>query len=69
MNTGRSICARLIDHLPTRGFRKRLEQYEGNRRVRSLPYRDQLLRLVFAQLTRGEMSRYIVACLRAMDGR
>ena len=69
MNTGRSIFAQLIDHLPIRDFRKCVERYDGNRRIRSFSCWDQLLCLVFAQLTYRESLRDIVACLRAVDGR
>jgi hypothetical protein len=69
MNNGRSVFAQLIDHLPIRDFRKCVERYDGNRRVRSFSCWDQLLCLVFAQLTYRESLRDIVACLRAVDGR
>ena len=69
MNNGRSIFAQLIDHLPIRDFRKCVERYDGNHRVRSFSCWDQLLCLVFAQLTYRESLRDIVACLRAVDGR
>ena len=69
MNHGRSIFAQLIDHLPIRDFRKCVERYDGNRRVRSFSCWDQLLCLVFAQLTCRESLRDIVACLRSVDGR
>jgi hypothetical protein len=69
MNTGRSIFAQLIDHLPIRDFRRCVERYDGNHRVRSFSCWDQLLCLVFAQLTYRESLRDIVACLRAVDGR
>jgi hypothetical protein len=69
MNHGRSIFAQLIDHLPIREFRKCVDRYDGNRRVRSFSCWDQLLCLVFAQLTCRESLRDIVACLRSVDGR
>jgi hypothetical protein len=69
MNHGRSIFAQLIDHLPIRDFRKCVDRYDGNRRVRSFSCWDQLLCLVFAQLAGRESLRDIVACLRAVDGR
>ena len=69
MNSGRSIFAQLIDHLPIREFRKYVDRYDGNRRVRSFSFWDQLLCLVFAQLTCRESLRDIVACLRSVDGR
>jgi hypothetical protein len=69
MNHGRSIFAQLIDHLPIRDFRTCVERYDGNHRVRSFSCWNQLLCLVFAQLTYRESLRDIVACLRAVDSR
>ncbi len=69
MNHGRSIFAQLIAHLPIREFRRCVDRYGGNHRVRRFSCWDQLLCLVFAQLTCRESLRDIVACLRAVDGR
>ena len=69
MNHGRSIFAQLIAHLPIREFRRCVDRYGGNRRIRRFSCWDQLLCLVFAQLTCRESLRDIVACLRAVDGR
>ena len=60
MNHGRSIFAQLIDHLPVHEFRKCVDRYDGNHRVRSFSCWDQLLCLAFAQLTYRESLRDIV---------
>jgi len=67
MNTGRSIFAQLIAHLPIRDFRKCVARYDGNRRVRHFSCWDQYLCLAFAQLTYRESLRDIEACLRALQ--
>lgn len=69
MNEGRSIFAQLVEHLPIRDFRKCVERYDGNYRVRRFSCWDQLLCMLFAQLTFRESLRDIEACLRAVDGR
>lgn len=69
MNSGQSLFSQLIDHLPSHEFRKCVERYAGNRRVRSFSCWDQFLCMVFAQLTYRESLRDIVACLRSQQRR
>ena len=69
MNEGRPIFAQLIEHLPTRQFRRIVSRYGGNRRVRSFSCWDQFLCMTFAQLTYREGLRDIEACLRAQGAR
>ena len=69
MNTGRTLFAQVIKFLPRYEFQKCVTRYDGDRRVRSFTCWDQLLCLIFAQLTCRESLRDIVACLRAVDGR
>jgi hypothetical protein len=69
MNSGQSLFSQLIDHLPDHEFRKCVERYRGNHRVRSFSCWDQLLCMMFAQLTYRESLRDIVACLRAQQRR
>ncbi len=69
MNHGRSIFAQLVEHLPIREFRKCVDRYRGNHRVRRFSCWDQFLCMLFAQLTFRESLRDIEACLRAVDGR
>ena len=69
MHTGRMLFAQVIEYVPRYEFQKCVARYRGNHRVRSFTCWDQLLCLIFAQLTYRESLRDIVACLRAVDGR
>ena len=66
MNIGQTIFSQLIDFLPAHEFRKCVAQYNGNRRVRSFSCWDQLLCMIFAQLTYRESLRDIVTCLGSL---
>lgn len=66
MNSGRLIFSQLMDFLPMHEFRRCIERYEGNKRVRSFSCWDQFLCMAFAQLTYRESLRDIEACLRAV---
>jgi len=65
MNTGRTIFSQLMDFLPIHEFRKCVERYRGNYKIRSFSCWDQFLCLAFAQLTYRESLRDIQVCLRA----
>jgi hypothetical protein len=69
MHSGRPVFAQLIDHLPSYEFRKCVERYGGNWRVRSFSCWDQFLCMAFAQLTYRESLRDLVVCLRALPTR
>jgi hypothetical protein len=69
MNSGQSLFSQLIDHLPSHEFRKCVQRYAGNHRVRSFSCWDQFLCMAFAQLTFRESLRDIVACLRSQERR
>ncbi len=69
MNSGRTIFAQLVEHLPIHEFRRCVARYGGNRRTRTFSCWDQFLCLAFAQLTYRESLRDIVACLRSFPGR
>lgn len=66
MNSGRLIFSQLMDFLPMHEFRRCIERYEGNKRMRSFSCWDQYLCMAFAQLTYRESLRDIEACLRAV---
>lgn len=53
-----------MDFLPEYEFRKCVEQYNGNYKIKSFSCWDQFLSLAFAQLTYRESLRDIEACLR-----
>ena len=67
MNKGGTVFAQVLDFLPTHQFRRCVDQYQGNYRVRSFTCFDQYLCMAFAQLTYRESLRDIECCLRAMD--
>jgi IS4 transposase len=67
MHCGRTIFAQLLSFLPDREFRRCVERYHGNKRVRSFPCWDQFLALAFAQLTYRESLRDIEACLGSLE--
>ena len=67
MNSGKTIFAQLMDFLPVYEFRKGVEQYNGNYKMKSFSCWDQFLCLAFAQLTYRESLRDIEACLRAQQ--
>ena len=66
MNSGRSVFSQLIDFLPLKEFRRCVERYAGNHRVRSFSCWDQFLCMAFAQLSYRESLRDLESCLRAM---
>jgi transposase len=69
MNQGRTLFAQLLDHAPHTAFRRCVERYGGNHRVRSFTCWDQFLCMAFAQLTYRESLRDIEACLNASPER
>ena len=69
MNQGRTVFAQLMELLPRRAFDNAVARYRGDRRVRSLTCMDQLLCMVFAQLTGRSSLRETVACLEALGSR
>ena len=69
MNQGRSVFSQLISFLPDREFRRCVERYQGDIRLRGFSCWDQYLAMAFAQLTYRESLRDIEACLRSMQGK
>jgi hypothetical protein len=65
MNSGKTIFAQLMDLVPPYEFRKCVERYGGNYKMKSFSCWDQFLCMAFAQLTFRESLRDIQACLRA----
>jgi len=69
MNQGRTVFSQLISFLPDREFRRCVERYRGDIRLRGFSCWDQYLAMAFAQLTYRESLRDIEACLRSMQGK
>jgi len=65
MNTGRTVFSQLIDYLPQHAFRKCVQRYHGDYKVKSFTCYDQFLCLAFAQLTYRESLRDIEVCMKA----
>ncbi len=69
MNRGRTVFAQLLELLPRRAFQNAVRRYGGRRRVRALTCMDQLLAMVFAQVTGRASLRETVLCLKALGPR
>ena len=69
MNHGRCIFAQLVELVPRRAFENAVSRYRGDRRVRALSCMDQLLCMIFAQLTGRSSLRETVSCLTALGPR
>jgi hypothetical protein len=69
MNQGRTVFAQLLDFLPRRAFESAIERRRRSTRPLSLSCMDQLLCMVFAQLTGRSSLRETVTCLRAIGSR
>src|SRR6185436_7860857 len=59
------VFAQLMEQLPRHEFRKCVERYKGNFRVRTFSCWDQFLCMAFAQVTYRESLRDIQTCLRS----
>ena len=66
MNTGKTIFAQVMEHLPLPEFRKCVQRYSGDYKAKTFSCLDQFLVMAFAQLSYRESLRDIEACLRAM---
>jgi hypothetical protein len=69
MNSGRTIFSQLTDFLPMPQFRRCVERYHGEHRIRSFSCFDQWLCMAFAQLTGRDSLRDTITCLRAFGPR
>ena len=57
MNTGRTVYAQIMEHLPLHEFHQCVDRYDGERKVKSFSCLDQFHCLAFAQLTFRESLR------------
>jgi Domain of unknown function (DUF4372)/Transposase DDE domain len=69
MNSGRTVFAQLIEHLPHKEFHKCGARYGGDRYAKNFSCWDQYLAMAFAQLTYRESLRDIETCLGAVGGK
>ncbi len=65
MNTGKTLFAQLMDFLPWTTFTRLVQQYGGDRYVKSLTCAEQFRIMAFAQRTYCESLRDIEVCLSA----
>ncbi len=65
MHDGKIVFAQLMEHLPHHSFRRCVERFQGDLRVRSFTCQDQLRCMAFAQLTYRDSLRDTVTCLNA----
>lgn len=65
MNQGKYIFAQLTDFLPRRIFDRIVDNYEGNKYVRSFSCWNQMLCMVFGQLTARDSMRDLMLSLEA----
>jgi Domain of unknown function (DUF4372) len=69
MNQGKYIFAQLTDSLPRRVFDRIVDNYEGNKRVRSFTCWNQMLCMVFGQLTARDSMRDLMLSLEAQQSK
>jgi len=69
MHEGHYVFAQVMQHLPLTTFRRCVERYGGEHKVKRFSCLDQYLCLAFAQLTWRESLRDIEACLRAQSSK
>jgi hypothetical protein len=69
VNEGRIVFSQVVELLPRRAFENAVNRYGGQNRVRRFSCMDQLLCMIFAQLTGRASLRETVTCLRAIGPR
>ena len=68
MNTGKYIFAQVADFIPRYQFDKLVKQYKGDWHAKDLTCYNQLLQLLFGQITGCDSLRDICICLEAHSG-
>ncbi|MEW6654826.1 MAG: IS4 family transposase [Bacteroidota bacterium] len=69
MNQGQTVFTQIMSYLPKHSFRKCVNKYKGNYKIRSFSCWEQFLVMAFAQLTYRESLRDIETCLKAMQNK
>jgi hypothetical protein len=69
MNSGRTVLAQLIEHLPHKEFQKCVARYHGDRYAKNFSCWNRYLAMAFAQLTYRERLRDIETCLGAVGSK
>ena len=65
MNSGKTVFAQIVEHVPRYEFDKSVNRYQGHYRHHRYSCYDQFLCLAFAQLTHRESLRDIETCLNS----
>ena len=69
MNSGRTVFAQLLDHLPHKEFQKCVARYGGDHYAKHFSCWEHYLAMAFAQFTYRESLRDIETCLGAVGGK
>jgi len=69
MNIGKNIFAQVMDYMPIHSFRKCVQKYDGNRKIKSFSCLDQYLCMAFAQLADRESLRDTEVTLRSQESK
>jgi hypothetical protein len=69
MYTGQLVFAQLMDHLPWQTFRRIVQRYGGDHRMREFSCANQFRAMAFAQLTYRDGLRDTVTCLHAQSSK
>jgi len=69
MYTDSLIFSQVMEHLPMHTFRRCVQRYRGNHKIKSFSCLDQYRCMAFAQLTYRESLRDIEVCLRAQQSK
>ena len=68
MNSGKTLFAQVMEHLPWKTFSRIIQRFDGDAGVRTLGCADVFRVMAFAQLTWRESLRDIEVCLGAHGG-
>lgn len=69
MNKGKYVFSQLTEFIPWYTFSKIVEKYGGNYKVRKLLCSEQLLAMIFGQLTHRESLRDLINCLQSQTNK
>ena len=69
MHIGKILFSQVMEHLPMHTFRRYVQHYGGNHKIKSFSCLDQFLCMAFVQLTYRESLRETEICLRAQSGK
>ncbi|MGC9151982.1 MAG: DUF4372 domain-containing protein, partial [Microbacter sp.] len=65
MNNGKYVYAQIVEFLPQRVFDNIVEKYEGNKYVKHFSCWNQLLVMIFGQLTNRDSLRDLIVTIGA----